>query len=295
VTPPNEEFAVFYRATVDRTFRAACLMARGDRQVAWDATQDAYARLLNRWNIREFQVTDETPVDELDVRGRTRSNGNDAAIRRPEGAAQGVDAEEGLRDLHARVLAYDWTRLTGRERNTACLVAARAGDRAAFAALVNDLTPLVWHVARSSGLSRIEAEDVGQTVWLQLLRHIHRLDDPRALAAWLITTTRREAIHTRRRTERTRTTELTDTLSGELAATDPSPEDLVLRGDRDRAIWTAFHRLTPRCQELLRLTVLSGRAEYRVVAEAMDVPVGGIGPTRGRCLKTLREYYEAET
>ncbi|WP_460401056.1 RNA polymerase sigma factor [Actinophytocola sediminis] len=188
----------------------------------------------------------------------------------------------------------EWRRLSGRERHTACLVAARQGDRAAFTALVTELTPLLWHVARGNGLSRAEAEDVTQTVWLALLRNVDRLTDPRALAAWLITTTRREANHLRRQADRARVVELGDAGADLLPAADPTPEDEVLRDDRDRTLWTVFNRLSPRCQEMLRLTVLAGRAEYRVVAETLHMPVGGIGPTRGRCLKTLREYYEEE-
>lgn len=64
--------------------------------------------------------------------------------------------------------------------------------------------------------------------------------------------------------------------------------------DRDQRLWHAFARLPQRCQELLRLTVLAGRAEYRAVAEAMHMPRGSIGPTRGRCLNTLRELLEIE-
>lgn len=226
---------------------------------------------------------------------------NDGELRRlvrqahAEVGSPPFDVEEGLRDVLVRARARtEWRRLTGRERHTACLIAARQGDRAAFTALVTDLTPLVWHVARGNGLAKVEAEDVTQTVWLALLRHLDRLTDPRALASWLITTTRREANHLRRQAERARMVELGDAGADRLPSPGPSPEDEALRDDRDRTLWTVFHRLSPRCQEMLRLTVLAGRAEYRVVAETLDMPVGGIGPTRGRCLKTLREYYEQE-
>lgn len=203
------------------------------------------------------------------------------------------DVDAGLSDLLDRAAVRPhWRDLAGRERNAACLIAARQGDRAAFTALVRDLTPLVWHVARGNGLGRAEAEDVTQTVWLALLRSLDRLADPRALAAWLITTTRRESHRLRR--QEGRAVELGDAGAEHLPAPDPTPEDEALRHDRDRTLWTVFHRLSPRCQEMLRLTVLAGRAEYRSVAEALHMPVGGIGPTRGRCLKTLREYYERE-
>jgi hypothetical protein len=52
--------------------------------------------------------------------------------------------------------------------------------------------------------------------------------------------------------------------------------------------------MSRRCQELLRLTVLAGRAEYRAVAEALSMPRGSIGPTRGRCLNQLKSRLEQD-
>jgi RNA polymerase sigma factor (sigma-70 family) len=171
-------------------------------------------------------------------------------------------------------------------------MAARSGDRAALDVLVAELTPLVWHVARGNGLDRSTAEDVVQTVWLALLCHLDRLDQPRALVSWLITTARREANRTRRRDAGQ--VELPTELAEQLTNDDPLPEAELLRDERDRQLWSAFHRLSQRCQELLRMTVLAGRAEYRTVAEALHMPHGSIGPTRGRCLSSLRTLYDGE-
>jgi RNA polymerase sigma factor (sigma-70 family) len=182
-----------------------------------------------------------------------------------------------------------WIHLAGADRHAACVRAARDGSRAALHALVTDLTPLVWHVARGQGLARDVAEDVVQTVWLRLLRNLDRLAEPRSVAAWLITTTRREAHLAGRRGS------VYVELSAEIPAEDPTPEHELLRTERDRALWSAFHELPPRCQELLRLTVLAGRAEYRGVGEALHMPVGSIGPTRGRCLARLRAALEEKT
>lgn len=185
-----------------------------------------------------------------------------------------------------------WEGLHGSERYAVCLHAARAGDRRALATLVNDLTPLVWHVARGNGLPNTIAEDVVQTVWLALLSNIHSLAEPKALAGWLITTTRREA--QRVRGKGANQMHLTDEMAETLPSTQPQPEDEALRADRNNRLWRAFAGLPPRCQELLRLTVLAGRTEYRLVAEAMQMPRGSIGPTRGRCLNTLRELLDTE-
>lgn len=198
-----------------------------------------------------------------------------------------------MTELQTASMAKPWEGLEGRDRHAACMIAAQAGDRSAFDVLVAELSPLVWHVARSNGLDRTSAEDVVQTVWLALLRHIDRLSEPRALAGWLITTTRREA--RRVQTRGAGQIELSSEAAEQLPTTEPSPEHEVLRDERDRQLWAAFHQLTQRCQELLRLTVLAGRAEYRAVAEALHMPHGSIGPTRGRCLNSLRALYHGDS
>jgi len=186
-----------------------------------------------------------------------------------------------------------WEGLTGHDRHAACLVAARAGNRKALDVLVADLTPLVWHVTRSQGLDKVHAEDVVQTVWLALLRHLDRLQQPKALAAWLIVTARREAQRAKTSGFDRETLVAAEDLVDIPARVD-GPEQHALRDDRDRRLWAAFKQLTDRCQKLLTLTVLSGRAQYDAVAEALDMRRGSIGPTRGRCLTALRELLDQE-
>lgn len=193
-------------------------------------------------------------------------------------------------ELHTVGTNPPWEGLAGSERYAACMVAARAGDKRGVDVLIAELTPLVWHVARGAGLDHSTAEDVVQSVWLALLRHLDRLSEPRALAGWLITTTRREANRTRQRLAAQ--TELLPEYAEQVPSTEPLPETLVLRGERDHKLWKAFTKLSERCQTLLRLTVLAGRAEYREVAAALGMPHGSIGPTRGRCLKSLRGLYD---
>src|SRR3954469_9391605 len=111
----------------------------------------------------------------------------------PSGTSTHGAGWEAVTELQTASVAKPWEGLEGRDRHAACMIAAQAGDRTAFDILVAELSPLVWHVARSNGLERTSAEDVVQTGWLALLRHLDRLPEPRALAGWLITTPRREA------------------------------------------------------------------------------------------------------
>lgn len=185
-----------------------------------------------------------------------------------------------------------WDGLRGHDLYAECMVQARAGNRDAINRLVTELTPLVWQVARGNGLDRFTAEDVVQTVWLALFRSLEKLEDPKALAAWLITTARRESQRAAGKTPKP--VPLTDELVENVPSTQPAPDAEAVRADRDRRLWEAFAQLPQRCQELLRLTVLAGRAEYRFVADALSIPHGSIGPTRGRCLQRMRGLLESQ-
>ena len=65
-------------------------------------------------------------------------------------------------------------------------------------------------------------------------------------------------------------------------------EDAVLRTTRDGALWSALATLSERCQRLLRVVAFSERPDYTEISRELDMPVGSIGPTRGRCLDKLR-------
>jgi RNA polymerase sigma factor (sigma-70 family) len=168
----------------------------------------------------------------------------------------------------------------------ACLEQARSGDGAAMSEIVGELNPLLWRVARAQGLEAEEAADVVQTSWLELLRRLHEIRSPQALTAWLITATRREAWRVREQGRR-HTHAAADGLD---AVPDPGarPGDQLLTDERDQALWRAFRLLPDRCRELLRIVAQVSRPDYTVVAEALGMPVGSIGPTRGRCLAKLR-------
>jgi RNA polymerase sigma factor (sigma-70 family) len=167
------------------------------------------------------------------------------------------------------------------------LLAARDGDRAALNAIVAELTPLLWQVARVTGLAAGACEDVVQTTWLHLLRELADIRDPYALTGWLVTVARREAVHAANLARRERPV-VDDALDQPDAATADADEVLV-RDERSRALWQALDQLPARCRDLLRLVAFVHRPDYDAVATALDMPRGSIGPTRGRCLAKLRE------
>ena len=71
---------------------------------------------------------------------------------------------------------------------------ARNGDKQAWEALVERYATLIWSICRRHRLGDGDAEDVGQSVWLQLVDQLNRIRDPAALPGWLATVTRRECL-----------------------------------------------------------------------------------------------------
>jgi RNA polymerase sigma factor (sigma-70 family) len=169
---------------------------------------------------------------------------------------------------------------------------ARNGEKAALHELVRELNPLLWHVARSQGLGVEDAADVVQTTWLELLRRLHEIRSPQALTAYLVTAARREAWHVRSRSRR----QVADGTAVLASAVDPGPEpsERLVFDERDQVLWRHFQRLPERCRTLLRVVAQVDRPDYSVVAEAMGMPRGSVGPTRGRCLAKLREMLLAD-
>ncbi|HEX2319709.1 MAG TPA: sigma-70 family RNA polymerase sigma factor [Streptosporangiaceae bacterium] len=172
--------------------------------------------------------------------------------------------------------------------------AAAQGDEAAWRALVERFSSLVWAVARSFRLSTADASDVYQTVWLRFAEHLGRIQNPERVGAWLATTARRESIRVVR--SRSRALPIEDATLADLVPPDETSPELAvldaeqarLESDRSKQMWRAFRDLPARCQQLLRILMASQRPSYVEAAAALDVPVGSIGPTRARCLRQLR-------
>jgi RNA polymerase sigma factor (sigma-70 family) len=164
--------------------------------------------------------------------------------------------------------------------------AARDGNDDALGQIVTELSPLLWQVARAAGLSSGDAEDVLQTVWMRLLSHLDGIRTSTALTAWLVVTTRREAWRVRAAGRR----QLPADQDWLAALPDPGPgaEEQAIIDEQRHTLWAAVSQLSLRCQELLRIIAFVPRPDYQAVAAGLGMPVGSVGPTRGRCLAKLR-------
>ena len=161
------------------------------------------------------------------------------------------------------------------------------------AALVEHFSGLVWSIARAHRLGAADAEEVFQITWLRFTENVSRLRDPDRVGAWLATTARNESLKVVRLGARVTATDSPQVL--DRASEEGSPETAVLAAEEDadrlrraRQLWSAFHQLNDRCQQLLRMLIASPPPSYADIAAMLDIAIGSIGPTRGRCLARLR-------
>jgi RNA polymerase sigma factor (sigma-70 family) len=125
--------------------------------------------------------------------------------------------------------------------------AAAGGDEGAWSDLVRRFDAVLHAVANGYRVGA-DVDDVVQTVWLRALDQIDRIDDPGAIAAWLVTTTRREAMRILQRSAREIMTSDVTVTDGSDSAT---PETIVLEGERRAAVYEAVARLPQRQRRLV--------------------------------------------
>jgi DNA-directed RNA polymerase specialized sigma24 family protein len=68
------------------------------------------------------------------------------------------------------------------------------GNPVAWEKIINRYGKLVSTTVRSFRLQNADALDVVQTTWLRLAQNAHRVQEPKSLCGWLVTTARRECL-----------------------------------------------------------------------------------------------------
>ncbi len=168
------------------------------------------------------------------------------------------------------------------------VVRARNDDKRAWDLLVERCAPIVWSICRLHGLSRQDADDVGQSVWLRLVERIDTLREPAALPGWLAGTTHNECSKVlrvaRKRSAR-----------GYSSGPETAPDDRLAPAEhwlfiaeRDTALREAFATLSPRCQHLLAMLAADPPVSRAEISATLGIAVGDIEPVRRRCLDALR-------
>lgn len=185
--------------------------------------------------------------------------------------------------------------LISRNKDEALVRACREGDARAWRRLVKKYERLVYSIPLSYGLSHDDAADITQITFTVLSESLDSVRDESRLAAWLSTVAKR---HTWRLLDRNRLESVSEHLDDvELA------ENAALLGKSDAdsiEYWeliewldAGLSKMKKPCRDLLlALYFQPEQPSYAQIAASLDVAVGSIGPTRARCLQSLRKLLE---
>ncbi len=195
-----------------------------------------------------------------------------------EDGAAGFTGQANTSTVHAGPLVVD------------LVTRARSGDKRSWDALVERYAPLIWSICRRYRLSRADAEDVGQSIWLLLVDQLDKVRDPAALPGWLATATRRECGRVPRAARGPHAPANGLDAENLPAGQDEGAEQELLAAERHAALREAFTHLPPDGQRLIALLIADPPLPHTEISARLGIPVGSIGPNRGRCLAKIRRH-----
>ena len=163
------------------------------------------------------------------------------------------------------------------------------GDPAALARIAERFDRSLRAIARFYRLDPWDADDVVQTTWLQFMEHGRSLREPTALKGWLATTARRQCLRILQRQMREHASE--DPALEEDEG-DVEPCDALIAAERRTALHDAVGRLPVSGRRLMLLLIARPDMSYEQVGVTLGIPIGSIGPTRGRALHVLRRLFD---
>jgi RNA polymerase sigma-70 factor (ECF subfamily) len=183
------------------------------------------------------------------------------------------------------------TAQTGAEESDEALaVAARQGDRAAFAVLVARYREVACAYAYARLHHRDEAEDAAQEAFVRAYEALPRFRPAECWSAWMMRILRNLCTDLLRR----RRGRATEPLAEDWADLSPTPEIEILAKARRQELIAALAALPEKYQTPL-LMHYSSRRTYREIALALDLPESTIIGRMAGALRILRRRLGQES
>ena len=161
------------------------------------------------------------------------------------------------------------------------LARCAAGDRSAFAGIVQEHQAMVYSLALHFLRSPSMAEDLAQDVFLELYRNLGSIQSAAHLRYWLRKVTCHRSIDRVRRGHGNGTVSLDDV---------PEPADVAARV-RDPLLEEKLWRLVGTLPDKSRMAVIlryQEDMELREIAEVMEIPINTVKSSIDRALELLR-------
>jgi RNA polymerase sigma-70 factor (ECF subfamily) len=161
----------------------------------------------------------------------------------------------------------------------------RAGDEAAWVAIVERFSAYVYAIATRFRLREDRVEDVYQEVFTRVFTRLDSLRDEAALKPWIAQLTRRAAIDRLRLDVRETPVLDAELLSGE----EPGFEEV----EKAMTVYRALDAVPSPYREAVNLFFLQDQS-YRMISETLGISAGTVASRISRGLAMLREVLAAD-
>lgn len=176
-----------------------------------------------------------------------------------------------------------------RESDRDLIRLCRKGDARAWERVVDRYERLVFSIPLNYGVSREDAADIVQLTFTIFLQTLETETEIEKLGSWLATVARR---HTWRLMERGRRegTNREEDLAESAVLVGKAGTESVEHWEITEWLHGGLSLLSEPCRRLLSALYFDEtQPSYAEVSERLNIPVGSIGPTRARCLKSLKQ------
>ena len=167
------------------------------------------------------------------------------------------------------------------------VLAARRGDRGAFAALVRSVQRQVFGLCLRLLNSEAEASEVAQDAFLRAFQNLHRYDENRPWDLWVMAIARNLCLDILRRRSRAHTEDLDEMKDYLPSGARTQEEEAIARQER-QSLEAALATLPVTDREVLALYYVQKRTT-KEIAEVMGVAPGTIMARLFRAREKLRK------
>ena len=175
--------------------------------------------------------------------------------------------------------------------DTDLVTRARAGDDAAFGALVGRYQTAALRLAVVISGSADDAADIAQEALVKAHRSLAKLADPAMVRPWMLRIVANEAKNHLRSRDRRHQRE--QRYGSWVVASMPDPEISVLDADAARELALALGRIGARDRQVLAYRYFAGLSEVET-ARALDIAAGTVKSRTARALARLRLEMERQ-
>lgn len=164
------------------------------------------------------------------------------------------------------------------------------GNEEAWSILINKYKNLIFSIPVKYGLAADDAADIFQGVCFRLLHDLTGLRQPRALAAWLITTTARQCARRKRENQVYAGASVDNDL---VVDAGPLSDAFLQDVEREQMLREAISELQDGCIRLIEILFFTNPPmPYEQAARTLGLAKGSVGAIRMRCLEKLRVALE---